>query len=133
MRRCHRLRHRRALPPTSQPCGRVDAVHESASGARITLDGMPSHLCLDAREGAPLVENHARDAGELVGQRNAEHIVVQSLLRCLDPGLEPVPFPMLGPELDQNDPAVCRRSMSSPQGVSGNALSSFRAVPKVPS
>src|ERR1700752_3286254 len=59
---------------------------------------------LDAREGAPLVENRPRDAGKLIGQRNGEHIVVQSLLRHLDPGFEPIAFPLLGPELDQHDP-----------------------------
>src|SRR5262244_3910849 len=31
---------------------------------------------LDARKGVPLVENRPRDAGELVGERNGEHIVV---------------------------------------------------------
>jgi hypothetical protein len=55
---------------------------------------------LDAREGASLVENRPRDAGELVGQRNGEHVVVQSPLRRLDPGLEPIAFPMLWPDLD---------------------------------
>ena len=58
---------------------------------------------LDAREGAPLVENRPRDAGKLIGQRNGEHIVVQSLLRRLDPRFEPIAFPMLWPELDQHD------------------------------
>jgi len=59
---------------------------------------------LDAREGAPLVENRPRDAGKLIGQRSGEHIVVQSLLRRLDPRFEPIAFPLLGPELDQHDP-----------------------------
>src|SRR5262249_17498499 len=40
---------------------------------------------LDALEGAPVVENRPGDAGELVGQRNGEHVVVETLLRCLDP------------------------------------------------
>ena len=59
---------------------------------------------LDARKGALLVENRPGDAGELVGQRNGEHVVVQSLLRRLDPRFEPLAFPMLRPDLDQHDP-----------------------------
>jgi hypothetical protein len=59
---------------------------------------------LVAREGAPLVENRPRDAGELVGERNGEHVVVESLLRRFNPSFEPIAFPVLGPELDQHDP-----------------------------
>jgi hypothetical protein len=43
---------------------------------------------LVAPEGAPLVENRPRDASELVGERNGEHIVVESLLRRLNPRFE---------------------------------------------
>src|SRR5262249_820830 len=53
----------------------------------------------DAREGAPLVENRPGDAGELVGQRNGEHVVVQPLFRRLDPRLEPVALRCFGPSL----------------------------------
>ena len=59
---------------------------------------------LDAREGAPLVENRPRDAGKFIGQRNGEHVVVQSLLCCLDPRFEPIAFHCLGPSFDQHDP-----------------------------
>src|SRR6516164_3622544 len=47
----------------------------------------------DAREGAPFVEYRPCDAGELVGECNGEHVVVQSLLRRLDPRFEPIALP----------------------------------------
>src|SRR6266516_802623 len=47
-------------------------------------------------------KNAPRDAGELVGERDGEHVVVQPLLGRLEPGLEPVALPALG--LDQYDP-----------------------------
>ena len=61
-------------------------------------------IALIAREGAPFVENRPGDAGELVGQRNGEHVVVQSLFCRFDPRPEAIAFPMLRPELDQHDP-----------------------------
>src|SRR5262249_33462468 len=59
---------------------------------------------LDALEGAPLAENCPGDAGELVGERNRQHVVVQPLSCGLDPRLEPIALPMLRPDLDQHDP-----------------------------
>ena len=47
-------------------------------------------------------ENAPGDAGQLVGERNREHVVVQPLLGRLDPGLEPIALPALW--FDQNDP-----------------------------
>src|SRR6266566_5007600 len=47
-------------------------------------------------------KNAPRDAGQLVGERDGEHVVVQPLLGRLEPGLEPVALPALG--LDQHDP-----------------------------
>jgi hypothetical protein len=35
-------------------------------------------------------ENAPGDAGQLVGERDCQHVVVQPLLGRLDPGLEPV-------------------------------------------
>src|SRR5258708_21957015 len=58
----------------------------------------------DALEGAPLVKNRPGDAGELVGERNRQHVVVEALSCGLDPRLEPVAVPMLLPDLDQHDP-----------------------------
>jgi hypothetical protein len=52
-------------------------------------------ISLDALEGAPLVENRPRDAGELVGKRNRQHVVVQSFLGGLNPGFEAVALPLL--------------------------------------
>src|SRR5215510_6501978 len=58
----------------------------------------------DALEGAPLVENCPGNAGELVRERNRQHVVVQALSCGLDPRLEPIAVPMLWPDLDQHDP-----------------------------
>ena len=55
-------------------------------------------------EAAALGENGPGDAGELVGQRNRQDVVVQPLFGRLDPGLQPIAFPLLGPNLDQHDP-----------------------------
>src|SRR5262249_48182167 len=54
---------------------------------------------VDALKGASSVKNSPGDAGELVGERDRQHIVVQSLLGCLDPRPEPIPLPLLA-ELD---------------------------------
>ena len=45
---------------------------------------------LDALEGAAFVENRPGDAGELVGERDRQHIVVEALLGGLDPGFEAI-------------------------------------------
>src|SRR6266704_1546333 len=47
-------------------------------------------------------KNAPGDAGQLVGKRDREDVVVQPLLGRLEPGLEPVALPALG--LDQYDP-----------------------------
>src|SRR5262245_55804356 len=59
---------------------------------------------LDALEYASLVKNCPGDAGELVGERNRQHIAMQAVLRRLDPRLEPVALPCFGLDLDQHDP-----------------------------
>src|SRR3979490_1908078 len=53
-------------------------------------------------ESSSLGKYRPGDAGELVGERNRQNVVVQSLLGGLDPRLEPVTFPAL--RLDENDP-----------------------------
>src|SRR6516162_5650778 len=57
---------------------------------------------LDALEGASLVENRPGDAGELVGERDRQHVAVQPLFGRFDPGFEPVALPAI--RLDQHDP-----------------------------
>src|SRR5215467_4947152 len=52
-------------------------------------------ISLDALEGASLVENRPGDAGELVGERNRQHVVVQSFLGGLNPGFEAAALPLL--------------------------------------
>jgi len=48
------------------------------------------------------MENRPSDAGEFVGERNRQHVVVQSFLSCLDPRLQPVALPFLR-QLEQDD------------------------------
>src|SRR5215475_8013397 len=95
-----RLAVAQALPLASMLPGHALTAPSTARGLRCTGR---HRIGLVAREGASLVENRPGDSGELVGQRNSEHVVVQSLLRRLDPRLEPIAFPLLG-ELDQHDP-----------------------------
>src|ERR1700674_2797562 len=59
-------------------------------------------ICPGAFKVALLVENGPGDAGELVGERDRQHVAVQPLFGRLDPGLEPVSLPALG--LDQHNP-----------------------------
>src|ERR1700738_2084817 len=47
---------------------------------------------------ALLVENRPGDAGKLVGERDRQHIVVQTFFGSLDPGLAPIAVPMLWPD-----------------------------------
>src|SRR5215208_3783614 len=64
------------------------------------------HCCigLDVLEGTPVMEDRPGDAGEFVGERNRQHVVVQPFFGCLDPRLEAIALPLLGPDLDQHDP-----------------------------
>src|SRR5262249_2965519 len=58
---------------------------------------------LGVLEGAPVMENRPGDAGEFVGERNRQHVVVKPFLGCFDPRPEPIALPLL-PQLDQDDP-----------------------------
>src|SRR6516165_1419819 len=92
---CRRVAHRGpsrlavalVLPLASLLPGHALTGPSTARGSRRT--GC-HRIGLDALEGAPLVENRPRDAGELVGQRNGEHVVMESPLRRLDPRFKPI-------------------------------------------
>src|SRR5262245_60853650 len=47
-------------------------------------------------------QNAPGDASELVGESDGQHIVVEALAGSLEPGFEPIAFPVLRP--DQYDP-----------------------------
>src|SRR5262249_43321325 len=97
-----RLAVGRALPLASVLPGHALTAPSTARGSR----WMGRHrIGLVAPEGAPLVENRPRDANELVGERNGEHIVVESLLRRLNPRFEPIAFPS-GPSLTSTTQAA---------------------------
>src|SRR4030095_880215 len=113
-----------AVVPSSRPAradapraravkaGRRAVLTSCSIAARLRLDGperaasikqVGRHLiCLDALEGAPLVENRPGGAGELVGERNRQHVVVQSFLGGFDPRFEAIALPTL--YLDQHNP-----------------------------
>src|SRR5215831_5915238 len=61
--------------------------------------------CSRDLEVALLVENRPGDTGELVGERDGEHVVMQPLLGGFDPRPEPVALPTLRP--DQHHQAAC--------------------------
>src|SRR3982074_551462 len=113
-----------AVVPSSRPAradapraravkaGRRAVLTSCSTAARLRLDG-PEHgarikqvgrrlLRLDALEGASLVENRPGDPGDLVGERNRQHVVVQSFLGGFDPGFEAIALPTLYP--DQHNP-----------------------------
>src|SRR5207247_6437626 len=113
-----------AVVPSSRPtradapraravkAGRRAALTSCSTAARLRLDGPCTArgssrsgrplLRLDALEGASLVENRPGDAGELVGERNRQHVVVQSFLGGFDPRFEAIALPTL--YLDQYNP-----------------------------
>jgi hypothetical protein len=68
-----RLAVAQALPLASMLPGHALTSPSTARGSRWT-----GRHCIgvDARKSALLVENRPRDAGELVGERNGEHVVV---------------------------------------------------------
>src|SRR5437773_11287835 len=88
-----------AVVPSSRPA-RADAPR--ASTARGSGRSGRPHLRLDALEGASLIENRPGDPGELVGERNRQHVVVQSFLGGFDPRFEAIALPTL--YLDQHNP-----------------------------
>ena len=64
-------------------------------------------MVLTQLEGAAVVENRPGDAGELVGERDRQHVAVQAvqaLLGGLNPGFEAIAFPLLWLDLDQHHP-----------------------------
>src|SRR3954471_21296828 len=92
--------------------GRRAVLTSCSTAARRRLDGPSTArgssrlgrrlLRLDALEGASLVENRPGDPGELVGERNRQHVVVQSFLSGFDPRFEAIALPTL--DLDQHNP-----------------------------
>src|SRR6266702_4523115 len=62
-------------------------------------------------EGASFSQHRPGDPGKLVGERDRQHVVVQSFLGGFDPGFEPVTFPVRYP--DQHNP--CRLHKQNPQ------------------
>src|SRR5262252_4497278 len=103
------------------------------------------HICPGTFEVTSLVENRPGDTGELVGERDRQHVVVQPRLRGFDPRLEPVALPALWPDqyhpgrLHEQDAqvaiaalgylaedgAVCGRYLSRHQSEPGGEVAAF--------
>src|SRR5207249_3062917 len=80
----------------------------------------------DAFEGASLVENHPGDPGELVGERNRQHVVVQSFLGGFDPRFEAIALPTLDP--DQHNPRGLHEQRAQVAIAAPRYLAEDRAV-----
>src|SRR6516162_843511 len=126
---CSRL----AVVPSSRPAGAQArrAQGPSRLAVAITLrlpSAFPGHaltglstarrssrsgrIGLDALEGAAVVENRPGNAGELVGERDRQHVAVQALLGGLDPGFEAIAFPLLWLDLDQHHPGGLNKQLA---------------------
>src|SRR3974377_1145595 len=105
-----------AAVPSSRPAGAGTRRAQGASRLAVAISlslapGFPGHaltvlstarqssspgrIGFDALERAPLVEHRPGNAGELVGERNRQHIAMQALLGRLDPRPEPIALPSL--------------------------------------
>ena len=74
------------------------------AGNSITRKRSRSSLKLVRLEGSTMSKIAARDARELVGKGDGEHVVMQPLLGGLDPRPEPVAFPSGRFHFYKNDP-----------------------------
>src|SRR5919108_6616436 len=64
-----------------------------------SLGGCGEFRCLEV---PAMGKNTPGDAGQLIGKRDSEHVVVQALPGRLEPGLEAMALPAFG--LDQHNP-----------------------------
>ena len=74
-------------------------------------------------------KNAPRDARELVGQSNGEHVVMQPLLGGLDPRLEPVALPSVRFHFHKNDPCCLHEQDTQVAIAALRYLAEDRAVP----
>src|SRR3954469_21577996 len=74
------------------------------AGNSITRERLRGSLKLVRLEGSTMSKNAPRDARELVGKGDSEHVAMQPLLCGLDPRPEPVAFPSGRFHFYKNDP-----------------------------
>ena len=67
---------------------------------KIKLTGRNYHGIISHFEVPTMSQNAPSDAGQLVGERNREHVRVQPLLGGADPGFESMALPALWPDQD---------------------------------
>src|SRR5262249_3073504 len=84
--------------------GRDAGYGNACPSSRVEPSGRLRSRLVDAPrlEGAAMGENAPCDARQFVGERDCQHIVVQSSFGSIDPSFEPVVLPAL--RSDQNDP-----------------------------
>src|SRR5262245_66690291 len=70
-------------------------------------------------------QNAPGDASELVGESDGQHIVVEALAGSLEPGFEPIAFPVLRP--DQYDPG-CLNEEHPQVTIAAVAKNSFDSI-----
>ena len=90
----------------TEPPSRLILSQTSAAGNSITRERSRSSLTLVRLEGSTVSKNAPRDARELVGKGDSEHVAMQPLLGGLDPRPEPVALPSGRFHFYKNDP--CR-------------------------
>src|SRR6266480_511486 len=103
-----RMRREDRSSISSHPLADLGGLEASGYIIAGSLDGCRDFPRLEV---PAMSKNAPSDAGQLVGKRDREHVVVQPLLGRLEPGLEPVALPALG--LDQHNP--CRLDEQDPQ------------------
>src|SRR3954454_9430099 len=95
----------------------------------ITRERSRSSLKLVRLEGSTMSKNAPRDARELVGQSNGEHVVMQPLLGGLDPRLESVALPSVRFHFHKNDPCCLHEQDAQVAIAALRYLAEDRAVP----
>ena len=102
-----------AVKRRAQELSRLAASGGHPQGSVLTAPSMVPRLCRLGRcsarphafEFALLVENRPCNAGKLVGKRDRQHIVVQSLFGGVNPRFEPIAVPVL--DLTSTTQAAC--------------------------
>src|SRR6516225_5269245 len=84
-RRAERKGPSRLAVAITVPLAPLFAGHALTGLSTARRSSRSGRISLDALEGASLVENRPGDTGELVGERDRQHIAVQALLCRLDP------------------------------------------------
>ena len=109
--RCAARRDRQGWP-SRLPCLSRQRCHALTGPSTARGSSRSGRIGLDALKGAAVVENRSGNAGQLVGERDRQHVAVQALLGGLDPGFEAIAFPLLWLDLDQHHPGGLNKQLA---------------------